>query len=257
MDLRIKDRYFLVGGAGSGFGKSVSLALAAEGAKVLAVSRTKEKLESLKSLFPENIEVLPADLSDLRVHQEIENYFISKPLAGIFVNAGGPPAGGAFDVTMEQWDMAWNVVVRWKIALVQRLIPLMEQNHYGRILFLESVSVKQPVPNLILSNSLRPAVVGYAKTLSQEVASIGITVNVIAPGFHETAAMDRIFKKKMELEGITEEKAKESFTREIPMGTMGNPDDLASLSAWLLSPHSTYVTGQTIAHTGGSDKGLL
>lgn len=257
MDLKIKDQYFLVGGAGSGFGRSVALALANEGAYVLAVSRTIEKLEKLKSLFPENIDILSADLSNLDAHQEIENYFLTKPLAGIFVNAGGPPAGGAFEVTLDQWDRAWKTVVRWKIALVQRLISLMDKNRYGRILFLESISVKQPVPHLILSNALRPAVLGYAKTLSQEVASKGITVNVIAPGFHETAAMDRIFKKKMELDGITEEQAKGLFTKEIPMRKMGNPDDLASISIWLLSPLSRYVTGQTIAHTGGLDKGLF
>lgn len=257
MDIKIKDQYFLVGGAGSGFGRSVSLALAAEGAHVLAVSRTLEKLESLKSSNPDNIDIIAADLTDEDSHQEIENYFVSKALAGVFVNAGGPPAGGVFEVSMDQWDAAWNSVVRWKIALVQRLIPLMKKNQYGRILFLESVSVKQPVPSLILSNALRPAIVGYAKTLSQEVASKGIMVNVIAPGYHETAAMDRIFKKKTEMEGITEAQAKEVFTREIPVGTMGDPNDLASLSVWLLSPHARFVTGQTIAHTGGSDKGLL
>ncbi|MBN2616377.1 MAG: SDR family oxidoreductase [Bacteroidales bacterium] len=257
MDLKIKGQYFLVGGAGSGFGRSVALALAAESAHVLAVSRTREKLESLKDSYPDTIDILAADLSNEDSHQEIENYFHSKPLAGIFVNAGGPPAGGAFEVTMDQWDVAWNTVVRWKISLVQRLIPLLEKNQYGRILFLESVSVKQPVPSLILSNALRPAVVGYAKTLSQEVASMGITVNVMAPGYHETAAMDRIFQKKTELEGISVAKAKEVFTKEIPVGTMGDPNDLASLSVWLLSPHARFVTGQTIAHTGGSDKGLL
>lgn len=257
MDIKIKDQYFLVGGAGSGFGRSVALALAAEGARVLAVSRTREKLEKLKASNPDQIDILAADLTNEGSHQEIENYFDTRPLSGIFVNAGGPPAGGAFEVSMDQWDAAWNSVVRWKISLVQRLIPLLEKNQYGRILFLESVSVKQPVPSLILSNALRPAIVGYAKTLSQEVASRGINVDVIAPGYHETAAMDRIFKKKTEMEGISEAQAKEVFTREIPVGTMGDPDDLASLSVWLLSPHAQFVTGQTIAHTGGSDKGLL
>lgn len=257
MNLNIKDQYFLVGGAGSGFGKSVALALAAEGANVLAVSRTIEKLEAVQSQYPDNIEIMAADLTDESSHDAIEQYFQLKSLSGIFVNAGGPPAGGAFEVTMDQWDEAWKVVVRWKIALVQRLIPLMEKNNYGRILFLESVSVKQPVPSLILSNALRPAVVGYAKTLSQEVASKGITVNVMAPGYHATAAMERLFKKKSELSGITEKEAQEVFAKEIPTGTMGDPDDLASLSVWLLSPVSRYVTGQTIAHSGGLVKGLL
>lgn len=257
MNLQIKDQYFLVGGAGSGFGKAVTLVLAGEGAKVLAVSRTAEKLEKLKLEFPGQIDILSADLLLNETHQHIADYYKDKTLSGIFVNAGGPPAGGAFEVSMEQWDTAWKSVVRWKIMLVQRLIPLMEKNKYGRILFLEGSTVKQPVPNLILSNTLRPAVVGYAKTLSQEVAPKGITVNVMAPGYHATAAMNRLFKKKSELTGITEEEAKEAFTKEIPVGTLGDPDDLASLSAWLLSPLSRYVTGQTITHSGGLVKGIF
>ena len=257
MDLKIKDQYFLVGGAGSGFGRSVAQTLAQEGARVLAVSRTQEKLESLKKMYPNQVDTLALDLTDEQNHGQIEDYFADKALSGIFVNAGGPPAGGAFEVSMEQWDAAWKTVVRWKIALVQRMIPFMEKHAYGRILFLESVSVKQPVPSLILSNALRPAIVGYAKTLAQEVGSKGITVNVMAPGYHATAAMNRLFKKKSELSGISEEEAKQVFEREIPTGIMGNPDDLASLSVWLLSPVSKYVTGQTIAHDGGVSKGLL
>lgn len=257
MDLKIKDQHFLVGGAGSGFGKAVSLSLAAEGARVLAVSRTAEKLEMLKKEFPGQIDILSADLSLDETHQQIGNYYNDKTLSGIFMNAGGPPAGGFSEVSMEQWDEGWRTIVRWKIALIQRLLPGMRKNHYGRILFLESISVKQPVPNLILSNALRAAIMGFAKTLSAEVASQGITVNLMAPGYHGTAAMDRIFRKKSELEGISFEEAKNMLEKEIPVGEMGNPEDLASLSVWLLSPHSRHVTGQTISHSGGLVKGMF
>ena len=247
----------MVGGAGSGFGKAVSLALAAEGARVLAVSRTAEKLEALKGEFPNQIDILSADLSLDKTHQQIEDYFNDKTLSGIFVNAGGPPAGSFNDMSMEQWDEGWRTIVRWKIALIYRLLPMLQKNHYGRILFLESISVKQPVPNLILSNALRPAIMGFAKTLSADVASQGITVNLMAPGYHATAAMDRIFRKKSELEGITFEEAKSTLEKEIPVGEMGKAEDLASLSAWLLSPHSRHVTGQTISHSGGLVKGMF
>lgn len=257
MDLKIKDQYFLVGGAGSGFGKSVSLVLAAEGAKVLAISRTVEKLEALKKEFPNQIDILSVDLSQDETHEKIEEYYTDKKLSGIFVNAGGPSAGGFSEVSMAQWDEAWRTIVRWKIAMIYRLLPMMQKNHYGRILFLESISVKQPVPNLILSNALRPAIMGFAKSLSTEVASQGITVNLMAPGFHRTAAMDRIFRKKSELEGISFEEARNILEKQIPVGEMGNPEDLASLSAWLLSPHSRHVTGQTISHSGGLVKGMF
>lgn len=257
MDLKIKDQYFLVGGAGSGFGRAVALSLASEGARVLAVSRTAEKLESLKAEFPSQIDILSADLSLDETHQHIADYYKNKQLSGIFVNAGGPPAGGFSEINMQQWDEGWRTIVRWKIALTYKLLPLMQANHYGRILFLESISVKQPIPNLILSNALRPAIMGFAKTLSAEVASQGITVNLMAPGSHDTAAMDRIFRKKSELEGISFEQAKIASEKEIPVGKMGKAEDLASLSTWLLSPHARHVTGQTISHSGGQVKGMF
>ncbi len=257
MDLQIKDQYFLVGGAGSGFGRAVALSLAAEGARVLAVSRTAEKLESLKAAFPTLIDILAADLSLDETHQRIAGYFKDKTLSGMFINAGGPPAGGFHEISMQQWDEGWRSIVRWKIALTYRLLPMMQAHHYGRILFLESISVKQPVANLILSNALRPAIMGFAKTLSQEVASQGITVNLMAPGSHETAAMDRIFKKKSELEGISFEQARNDSVKEIPVGKMGSADDLASWSTWLLSPHARHVTGQTLSHSGGQVKGMF
>ncbi len=257
MDLKIKNNYFIVGGAGSGFGKSVAITLANEGAKVLAIARTQSNLEILKNKFPENIDFIAADITNEETHTEILDYFKNKTLSGIFINAGGPPAGGFNDISMEQWDDAWKSVVRWKIALTKRLVPLLKQNQYGRILFLESVSVKQPVANLILSNALRTAVVGFAKTLSQEIMPEGITVNVMAPGYHATAAMERLFIKKSEVNGISVEEAKKDFEKEIPSGKMGNPDLLATLAVWLLSPLSEYVTGETITHSGGIVKGLL
>jgi len=257
MDLKIKDQNFLVGGAGSGFGKAVSLSLAGEGAKVLAVSRTTEKLEILKNEFPEQIEILTADLSLDETHLRIADYYKDKTLSGIFVNAGGPPAGGFSKINMQQWDEGWRTVIRWKIALIYKLLPMMQKKNYGRILFLESISVKQPVPNLILSNALRATVMGFAKSLSAEVASQGITVNLMAPGYHDTAAMERLFRNKSQMEGITFDQAKATFEKEIPMGKMGNPEDLASLATWLLSPVSQYVTGQTLSHSGGLVKGMF
>ena len=256
MDLKIKDQYFLVGGAGSGFGKAVAQALAAEGAYVLAVSRTAEKLQTLKVSHAQHIETIAADLTLDSTHTLILDYYKDKRLSGAFINAGGPPAGGFDDVTMVAWDEAWKNVVRWKIALTRKLLPLLKANQYGRLLYLESVSVKQPVPNLILSNALRPAVVGMVKTLAQEVAGKGITMNILAPGYHSTAAMERLFVKKSEMEGISIEKARNLFEQEIPVGTMGKPEELASLALWLLSPLSRYVTGQIIDHAGGLVKGM-
>jgi len=257
MDLKLKDKNFIVGGAGSGFGKSIAKSLAEEGATVLAVTRTGSKLQEMLKQFPENIHLLEGDITTDEIQGKIIEWTKGKKLSGALINAGGPPAGGYFDIGMTDWEEGWRVVVKWKIALTQKLIPLFLKENYGRLVFIESISVKQPVQNLILSNALRPAIVGFAKTLSQEVAEKGITVNVLAPGMHATPALERLFVKKSELEKISYEEAKLSFEQDIPVGKMATADEMASLALWLLSPLSRYVTGQTITHDGGAVTGIF
>jgi 3-oxoacyl-[acyl-carrier protein] reductase len=257
MDLNLNNQYFIVCGAGSGFGKSVALALAGEKANVLAISRTENKLLKLKEKFPENIELLTGDLTNESILTEIADKVKGNKLSGVFFNSGGPPAGTIDEITMQQWDKAYLSVVKWKIALTGLLLPQLKRQQYGRLVYLESVSVKQPVENLVLSNAMRAAVTGFVKTLSQEVAKFNISANVLAPGYHKTAAIERLIVKKREQTGMEENEIEKLFTKEIPAGKMGNPDDLASLALWLLSPQSRYVTGQTITHDGGLVKGLF
>ncbi len=191
------------------------------------------------------------------MQQEIIEKAEKNAVSGAVINAGGPPAGGYTEISMQQWDEAWQQVVRWKINLINQLMPIFLEKHYGRILCIESVSVKQPVENLILSNAMRPAVVGFAKSVAAEIASEGVTINVLAPGFHETGAIERLFAKKSELKHITLEEARLEFESEIPVGEMGKPEEFASIALWLLSPLSRYVTGQTITHDGGTVKGIF
>ena len=233
------------------------MALAAEKAQVLAVSRTGEKLVELKKQYPNNIQLLVGDLTSKLILSEIVALSAGKRLSGIFFNAGGPPAGTFEEISMKQWDEAYHAIVRWKIELTKRLLPQLKKQQYGRLVYLESISVKQPVENLMLSNSLRAAMVGFVKTLSSEVAKDNITANVLAPGYHDTAAMKRLIIKKSQQSGMSEAEVKTLFTGDIPTGTMGNPDDLASLATWLLSPRSQFITGQTISHDGGLAKGLF
>ncbi len=251
MNFKVENKLFIVGGAGSGFGRSIASVLASEGADVLAISRTEEKLISLVSDFPNKIEYLCGDIMKQDVQDKILTLTADKQISGVVFNASGPPAGGFADINMQMWDEAWETVVRWKIAFAESLLPILKKQKYGRMLFIESVSVKQPIKNLVLSNAFRPAIVGFAKTLSREVATDGITVNILAPGYHSTAAMQRLFVKKAETEGITIKEAQMAFENEIPIGAMGKPEEMASLALWLLSPLSRYVTGQTITHDGG------
>ncbi|MDP2424248.1 MAG: SDR family oxidoreductase [Bacteroidales bacterium] len=251
MDIQLANRFFVVCGAGSGFGKAIALRLVSEGAHVLAIARGAESLRQLQSVVPDAIEALAGDLTDISFHEQIVHALNGRVPDGLVVNAGGPPAKSFIETHIRDWDEAYKNLVRWKIALVKQILPGMQQRSYGRILFIESMSVKQPVENLVLSNSLRLAVVGMAKTLSLEVGSQGITVNVMAPGYHDTPAMGRLFAKKSEQKGISLKEARLVFEKELLTGHMGDPSEFAMLAAWLLSSTSGYINGQTFSVDGG------
>jgi 3-oxoacyl-[acyl-carrier protein] reductase len=251
MELNLKNQLFLVGGATAGFGNAVARSLINEGARVIAVARNPENLSEFSAQFPDQVEAINGDITDSEIITQIIEHIGDRRLDGILVNAGGPPAKPALETTMEDWDLGWFTVVRWKIDLVMKLMPKFRKQNYGRILFVESISVKQPVPNLVLSNSLRMAVVGFAKTLSQEVGKEGVTINVMAPGYHETHAVKRVLQKMADASGKTYDEVQQNLEKSIPTGRMGTPDEFGSLATWLLSPQSGYITGQTISVDGG------
>lgn len=257
MDLKIKDSFFIVTGAGSGFGRAIAEQLVNDGAEVLAIARTIEVLESFKAQYPQKLHIIAGDITQSSIQQKVLQFCEGKILSGVVVNAGGPPAGAFLETKLNDWDEAYRLVLRWKVNFVQQIVPVLLKQNYGRILFVESVSVKQPVENLVLSNSLRPAVVGFVKSLAGDLAKNNITLNILAPGYHNTAAMQRLFKKKSELTGMTIEEAKTVFEQQIPIGKMGEAFEMASLAAWLLSPLSRYTTGQTFSHDGGLVKGIF
>ncbi|MGB8704282.1 MAG: SDR family oxidoreductase, partial [Gillisia sp.] len=248
---------FLVCGASSGFGRAVAERLLQEGAAIIAVARREEKLVELQSAFPEQVKIVVGDLTEEGVLDRLESVFTEHEISGALINSGGPPALAAMETTMKQWDDAYMSVMRWKIDLSLRLAKFFSEQKYGRLLFVESQSVKQPIPSLVLSNSFRAGVVGFAKTLSLEVAKKGITVNVLAPGSHETPAINRVIKKRSEETGKSHEEVKKNMEAAIPVGRMGNAEEFSSLAIWLLSPLSGYVTGQTLSHDGGNIKGLF
>jgi 3-oxoacyl-[acyl-carrier protein] reductase len=257
MDLQIKNQTFIVTGVTSGFGRSVAERLLEEGANVIGVARRKELLSEMKYTYDSRFEYLAVDFTEENaVGHLIEKAGVTK-ISGVFVNAGGPPAKSFLETEITDWDDAYKKLLRWKVDMVKKMVPRLIDQNYGRIVFLESGSVKQPIENLVLSTSLRMAVVGMAKTLSQEIADKGITVNVLAPGSHITKAIERLINKKTETEGISYQEAKTLFEKNTKVGFMGDPDDLASIAVWLLSPLSKYITGQTISVAGGSILGVF
>ncbi len=251
MDLKIKDKLFVVTGATSGFGRAIAEALLEEGARIIINARGEEKLQAFQDQHPDQIEIVAGDITSDAVISNLIRQVDGRSLSGILINAGGPPASSFVSTELEQWDEAYKTVLRWKVKLTKAMLPVLGADQYGRIIYIESASVKQPIANLVLSNSLRLAVVGFVKTLSQEVAKDGITLNIIAPGYHNTAAMGRLFTKKSELMGISIDEAKEEYKGQTQTGTLGQADDLASIAAWIFSPMSSYITGQTITIDGG------
>jgi len=257
MDLKISGHLFVVTGASSGLGNAVAKALLDNGARVIMVARREERLKEMINKYPETAEMVCGDVLQEDTLITILQIINSRKLSGVFVNAGGPPAMSFEETSMDNWDEAYRQILRWKVDLVRQLLPAFKKQEYGRILFSESSTVKQPIENLVLSNSLRMAVAGMAKTLSLEVADKGISVNLIGPGYHETSAIDRLFKKKSELEGISVEQARQKTMEHIPMGSIGDPHDFASLAIWLLSPLSGFVTGQVYTIDGGTTRHSL
>ncbi len=256
MDLQLKDRLFIVTGASSGFGKAITAALAKENAKVIAVARGMEKLEILRDENP-GVEIVSLDITLPESLKTLYKMAEGRDLSGIVVNAGGPPAKAFLETRMEEWDEAYRNILRWKIDLTQTFLPFFQKREYGRYLYIESVSVKQPVPNLVLSTSLRLAVTGFVKTFSDEIAHRGITANILAPGYHMTPALERVIRKNSELDGISRDAALKKMLEGVPTRKVGKLEEFASLAVWLLSPLSSYMTGQTISVEGGSVRGTM
>ena len=256
MDLQIKDRLFVVTGASSGFGKAIVETLHREGARVISVARGQEKLDALKREFP-GIETISMDVTRTEAIDALLEQINYRELTGIVVNAGGPPAKAFLETDLGDWDTAYNNILRWKVALTRAILPLFQKNNYGKYLYIESMSTKQPLPNLVLSTSMRLAVTGFVKTFSSEIGRSGITANILGPGYHMTPALERVINKESEVRKISFEEARKQMVSNVPLGRIGETTDFASLAVWLLSPWSSFITGQTITVDGGAVMGIM
>lgn len=242
---------YLITGASSGLGHAVAQSILRNNEKVFLVARTADELEAFQEEYPQLVRYRTGDLTNPAFIDELVAD-LPRHLAGAFINAGGPPAGRLEELSMEDWDAAYRLLIRWKVQLTQKLLPLFKQNAYGRLLFSESTSVTRPVENLGLSNSLRMAMIGYVKTLVGENANTGITFNILAPGYHETKRLVQLFNKLSEQHHISTTAAKQLIVEKIPTGYMGQPQDFASLAVWILSEEAGFLNGQVINLDGGT-----
>jgi 3-oxoacyl-[acyl-carrier protein] reductase len=245
MDLKIKNKKALVFGASTGLGRAIAKSLTDEGVQVAIASRNLEKLEKAK-IETGAVKVLKVDMS-VQNSAALAIADLEKNWGNIdilVINTGGPKRGNFDDVSQEDWKESYQSLWASSIEAIHAALPAMKQNKWGRILLVTSFAAKEPMPNLIISNSYRAGLLGLAKSLSNEVASFGITINALLPGYTRTARV-------LEL-GVSEEK----IAVNIPAKRFGDPEEFAALASFLSSTQAAYITGQAIAVDGGYLRGL-
>lgn len=263
MDLGIRGRVAVVCGSSQGLGRAVAEALAEEGARVVLNSRSPEKLAATRKAIADatgaEVEAVAANLTDPdAVTALIEGAEKAFGQVDILVtNTGGPPSGPFESHTAEVWREAIERNFESVVNLVRAALPGMKERGWGRILNVTSITVKQPVAGLILSNAIRAGVTGFARTIANEAAPFGVTVNNILPGYTRTERLVDLAQAISGREGGSVEDAYAGWESEIPMGRVGEPHEFAGLAAFLCSEKASYITGQSVAVDGGWIKGLI
>jgi len=263
MDLGLKGKVAFVAAASKGLGRAVAEELAREGASLIICARNTETINRVGKQIAETsgVTVLPvvADVSKAADVTRAVQAGIEKfgRIDILVTNAGGPPAGRFDDINREMWNAATRLTLDSVLELTRAVLPGMKERQWGRILNITSITVKQPVDNLMLSNSLRAAVTGFARTLANEVATDGITVNNILPGYTRTERMEELARAASAREGISEVEAGARWEAEIPMKRLGEPREFAALAAFLVSERASYITGTSIPVDGGWIRSLF
>jgi 3-oxoacyl-[acyl-carrier protein] reductase len=263
MDLGLKGRVAIVAASSQGLGKACALELAREGTTVVICARNAEQLavtaDEIRAETGSNVIWLVVDLTEPRQIQHLADETLRRcgQIDILVTNNGGPPAGYFGDFDDDTWLAAHQLTLLSAVRLIRAVLPSMRAQKWGRIINITSVSVKQPIDNLLLSNVYRAGVVGLAKTLSVQVAAEGITINNVAPGYTRTDRVLELAQARADDEGQTVQEIITGITASYPMGRMGEPEELAALVAFLASERASYITGTTIQVDGGSVKGLL
>lgn len=263
MDLGLNGRVALVAAASRGLGKAIAWELAREGADVAICARGKTQLkETAREIAADTGSRVLAVAADVSVAKDVADLVTAvlqrfSRLDILVNNAGGPPSGPFAIFSDEDWRQAMELNLLSAVRLSRAVIPSMRANHWGRIINLTSVAVKQPIPDLILSNAARSGVIALAKTLSFELAPEGITVNSVCPGFTRTERVEELARARAEREGKDVQEVMASYERQIPMGRLGRPEELAALVAFLASERAAYITGVAIQVDGGYVRGIF
>ena len=263
MDLGLRGKIALVTAASRGLGRAIAEALAAEGASLIICARGTAALEEAGRAIAQRtgteVEMVGADVATAegiaRAWQHARDRFGRVDV--LVTNAGGPPSGPFESHEWDVWQQAVELTLRSAVELTRLVLPGMKDRRWGRILNVTSIAVKQPVDNLMLSNSIRAAVTGFGRTLANEVARYGITVNNMLPGYTRTERVEQLNAATAAREGVAVEDVSRRIEAQIPMRRLGEPQEFAALAAFLASEQAASITGQSIAVDGGWIRSLL
>lgn len=263
MDLGIRDRVAVVAAASRGIGFAVARRLASEGAKVYICSRDAARIAEAASRIADQTGAPVTGIrADVTSDGDLKS-FISEASSATgridicVTNAGGPPATIFSETEIDQYRQAFELNALSAIKLARLVVPGMRLEKWGRIINITSVSVKQPIDGLLLSNTVRAGLTGWAKTLSNELAPFNVTVNNVAPGYTLTERQKELAEARGRLLGKKPDDLVKDWASQIPMGRLANPDEIAAAVAFLASEHASYITGVTLAVDGGWVRSLF
>jgi 3-oxoacyl-[acyl-carrier protein] reductase len=262
METGLKNRVAIVAASSQGIGRATAEAFAAEGCRVAMCARNAQTLQSaadqIRRQFNTEVFAEALDVTDaIAVHHFVEAVVAKFGSADICVtNAGGPPAKGFLAASLGEWQKAVDLNLMSMVHFAREVIPHMQRNRWGRIVTITSITTRQPVADLVLSNSVRAAVMGLVKSLANEFGKDGILVNNIAPGYTATDRLKELAKARSIATGKTEKEISEGWAADAPLKRIGEPREVADAIVWLASDRASYITGQTILVDGGLYKGL-
>lgn len=262
MDLGIKGRVAIVAASSQGIGLATAEAFAAEGCRVAMCARNKDALsaaaEKIRRQHNADIFTEAFDVTDAAAVSRFVAAVVAKfgSVDICVTNAGGPPAKGFLATSTEDWQKAIAANFLSNVYFAREVIPHMQRKKWGRIIAITSITTKQPVTDLVLSNAVRTAVVGLVKSLANEFGKDGILVNNVGPGFTATDRLKELAKARAASTGKLEQEFFDAWAAEAPLKRLGEPRELAETIVWLASERASYITGQTVLVDGGMYKGL-
>ncbi len=263
MDLGLKGKVALVAASSGGLGLATARILLEEGAKVFICGRDVERLDNtlarLQAEFGNNIAGESADVSSKLDIARLVAFTVKQfgKLDIVVTNAGGPPAGNFDTLDMDAWEKGVQLTLMSAVRLIHAALPHLRKSDAASILTITSVSAKQPINNLLLSNVIRPSVIGLTKSLALELGGDGVRVNSILPGTTHTSRIDYLMENRAKKAGTSIEEQFEKQAATIPLGRIGRPEEFGRVAAFLVSPAASYVTGESILVDGGMYKGLM